>query len=165
MSVETVRTWGGLPGVEPRERHTDLAVAPARPRGKAVAPTGAAVSEDRIGVIVPAPRPGAARSSFRSSFRSLFSRSLFSRLNSRAVRTHFGTVAGVAILAVLLWRLGTGVFLDGLRRIDGPTLLVALGIGLSPPSSAPGAGSWWPGACASGSRSARPSPTTTVRCS
>jgi uncharacterized membrane protein YbhN (UPF0104 family) len=31
---------------------------------------------------------------------------------------------------VLLWRLGTGVFLDGLRRIDGPTLLAALGIGL-----------------------------------
>lgn len=53
-----------------------------------------------------------------------------SRLNTRAVRTHFGTVAGVAILAVLLWRLGTGVFLDGLRRIDTPTLLVALGIGL-----------------------------------
>lgn len=48
----------------------------------------------------------------------------------RAVRTHLGTVAGAAILAVLLWRLGTGVFLDGLRRIDGPTLLAALGIGL-----------------------------------
>ncbi|GAA3987152.1 flippase-like domain-containing protein [Streptomyces sp. NBC_01352] len=122
MSVQTVRTWGGLPGVEPRERHTDLAVAPARPGGRTVAPAGAAVSEDRIGVIVPAPRPGAARSSF--------SRSFFARFNSRAVRTHFGTVAGVAILAVLLWRLGTGVFLDGLRRIDGPTLLVALGIGL-----------------------------------
>ncbi|WP_390898649.1 lysylphosphatidylglycerol synthase transmembrane domain-containing protein [Streptomyces fulvoviolaceus] len=48
----------------------------------------------------------------------------------RAVRTHLGTVAGAVILAVLLWRLGTGVFLDGLRRIDGPTLLAALGIGL-----------------------------------
>lgn len=34
------------------------------------------------------------------------------------------------ILAVLLWRLGTGVFLDGLRRIDGATLLAALGIGV-----------------------------------
>ncbi len=53
-----------------------------------------------------------------------------SRLNTRALRTHFGTAAGVAILAVLLWRLGTGVFLDGLRRIDAPTLLAALGIGL-----------------------------------
>ena len=38
-------------------------------------------------------------------------------LNSRALRTHFGTAAGVVILAVLLWRTGTGVFLDGLRGI------------------------------------------------
>ncbi|WP_232839172.1 lysylphosphatidylglycerol synthase transmembrane domain-containing protein [Streptomyces triticisoli] len=55
---------------------------------------------------------------------------LLSRLNTPALRTHFGTVAGVAILAVLMWRLGTGVFLEGLRRIDAPTLLTALGIGL-----------------------------------
>lgn len=48
----------------------------------------------------------------------------------RALRTHLGTLAGVAILAVLLWRMGTGVFLEGLRRIDAPTLLTALGIGL-----------------------------------
>ncbi|WP_426570444.1 lysylphosphatidylglycerol synthase transmembrane domain-containing protein [Streptomyces canus] len=47
----------------------------------------------------------------------------------RAVRPHLGTLAGVSILAVLLWRMGTGVFLEGLRRIDVPTLLVALGIG------------------------------------
>jgi uncharacterized membrane protein YbhN (UPF0104 family) len=53
------------------------------------------------------------------------------RLDSRALRTHLGTVVGVAVLAVLLWRLGTGVFLDGLRRIDAPTLLAALGIGLA----------------------------------
>ncbi|WUO17499.1 flippase-like domain-containing protein [Streptomyces sp. NBC_00289] len=57
-------------------------------------------------------------------------RAVLARLNSRAVRTHFGTVAGVTILAVLLWRLGTGVFLDGLRRIDGVSLLAALAIGL-----------------------------------
>jgi uncharacterized membrane protein YbhN (UPF0104 family) len=49
---------------------------------------------------------------------------------TRALRTHFGTVAGAAVLAVLLWQLGTGVFLDGLRRIDGTTLLAALVIGL-----------------------------------
>ncbi len=55
---------------------------------------------------------------------------LLSRLNTPVLRTHFGTVAGVAILAVLVWRLGTGVFLEGLRRIDAPTLLTALGIGL-----------------------------------
>ncbi|MEZ7005319.1 lysylphosphatidylglycerol synthase transmembrane domain-containing protein [Streptomyces sp. AD55] len=48
----------------------------------------------------------------------------------RAVRPHLGTLAGVTLLAVLLWRLGTGAFLDGLRRIDGPTLSAALGIGL-----------------------------------
>ncbi|MCW7943489.1 hypothetical protein AAW14_15730 [Streptomyces hygroscopicus] len=48
----------------------------------------------------------------------------------RALRTHLGTVAGAAILGVLLWRLGTGVFLDGLRRIDVPTLLAGLGIGV-----------------------------------
>lgn len=53
-----------------------------------------------------------------------------SRPGARALRTHLGTLTGVAILAVLLWRLGTGVLLDGLRRIDAPTLLMALGIGL-----------------------------------
>ncbi|MEU2585488.1 lysylphosphatidylglycerol synthase transmembrane domain-containing protein [Streptomyces avermitilis] len=55
---------------------------------------------------------------------------LRARFASRAVRKHFGTVAGTVILGVLLWRLGTGVFLDGLRRIDAPTLLIGLGIGL-----------------------------------
>ncbi|MFH8440398.1 lysylphosphatidylglycerol synthase transmembrane domain-containing protein [Streptomyces sp. NPDC018026] len=48
----------------------------------------------------------------------------------RALRAHLGTIVGTAVLAVLLWRLGTGAFLDGLRRIDGPTVLAALGIGL-----------------------------------
>ena len=59
-----------------------------------------------------------------------FAGPVLARLNSRVLRTHFGTIAGVVILTVLTWRLGTGVFLDGLRRIDGPTLLAALGIGL-----------------------------------
>jgi uncharacterized membrane protein YbhN (UPF0104 family) len=53
-----------------------------------------------------------------------------SALNLKALRTHLGTLAGLVILGVLLWRLGTGVLLDGLRRIDGVTLLAALGIGL-----------------------------------
>ncbi|GGT91725.1 hypothetical protein GCM10010244_15760 [Streptomyces coeruleorubidus] len=57
-------------------------------------------------------------------------RSALARLGSRKVRTHLGTIAGVVILGVLLWRLGTGVFLDGLRRIDATTLVLALGIGL-----------------------------------
>ncbi|MBA4865630.1 flippase-like domain-containing protein [Streptomyces sp. PSKA54] len=47
-----------------------------------------------------------------------------------AVRKHLPVLAGAIILALLIWRLGTGAFVDGLRRIDGPTLLAALGIGL-----------------------------------
>lgn len=38
-------------------------------------------------------------------------------------------LGGVGILAFLLWRLGTGPFLDGLRLIDGWALAAALGIG------------------------------------
>jgi uncharacterized membrane protein YbhN (UPF0104 family) len=57
-------------------------------------------------------------------------RTALARLGSSRVRTHLGTLAGIAILGVLFWRLGTGVFLDGLRRIDGVSLLLALGIGL-----------------------------------
>jgi uncharacterized membrane protein YbhN (UPF0104 family) len=40
-------------------------------------------------------------------------------------------VGGVGILAVLLWRLGTGAFVDGLRVIDGPTLVAAFLIGVT----------------------------------
>ena len=32
---------------------------------------------------------------------------------------------------MLLWRLGTGAFLDGVRVIDAPALLVAFGIGVT----------------------------------
>ncbi|WP_422773619.1 lysylphosphatidylglycerol synthase transmembrane domain-containing protein [Plantactinospora sp. WMMC1484] len=39
-------------------------------------------------------------------------------------------LGGAAILGLLVWRLGTGAFLDGLRVIDAGTLLAALGIGL-----------------------------------
>jgi uncharacterized membrane protein YbhN (UPF0104 family) len=38
-------------------------------------------------------------------------------------------LGGAGILGLLLWRLGTSAFLDGLRVIDGSTLLAALGIG------------------------------------
>jgi uncharacterized membrane protein YbhN (UPF0104 family) len=37
-------------------------------------------------------------------------------------------LGGLAILAVVVWRLGTGPFLDGLRAVSGWTLLAALGI-------------------------------------
>jgi len=40
------------------------------------------------------------------------------------------TLAGVGILALLVWRLGTGGFLDGLRAIDLPALGLAVAIGL-----------------------------------
>lgn len=92
------------------------------------APAPAAVAPARIGVVVAAARPGVAPGGSRS--RTVL-RGVLGKLNSRTVRTHFGTVAGTVILAVLLWRLGTGVFLDGLRRIDAPTLLLALVIGLA----------------------------------
>ncbi|GII58670.1 hypothetical protein Pth03_70590 [Planotetraspora thailandica] len=39
-------------------------------------------------------------------------------------------LGGAAILGVLVWRLGTGAFLDGLRVVDGRSALAALVIGL-----------------------------------
>ncbi|GAA2198160.1 lysylphosphatidylglycerol synthase transmembrane domain-containing protein [Streptomyces bangladeshensis] len=51
------------------------------------------------------------------------------RLDSRVLRTRLGTLAGGVILSVLLWRLGTGALVDGLRRIDTVAVLAALGIG------------------------------------
>lgn len=39
-------------------------------------------------------------------------------------------LGGVAILAVLLWRLGTGPFLGGLRLVEGSALLAAFGLGV-----------------------------------
>ncbi|MEU9113217.1 lysylphosphatidylglycerol synthase transmembrane domain-containing protein [Streptomyces sp. NPDC048483] len=39
-------------------------------------------------------------------------------------------LGGLGILVVLVWHLGSGAFLEGLRRIDAGTLLAALGIGL-----------------------------------
>nr|WP_245719184.1 lysylphosphatidylglycerol synthase domain-containing protein [Micromonospora rhizosphaerae] len=40
------------------------------------------------------------------------------------------TLGGLGVLAALVWWLGTGPFLTGLRLIDGPALAAALGIGL-----------------------------------
>jgi uncharacterized membrane protein YbhN (UPF0104 family) len=39
-------------------------------------------------------------------------------------------IIGGAILALLVWRLGTGAFIDGLRMIGGGPVLAALGLGL-----------------------------------
>lgn len=48
----------------------------------------------------------------------------------QALRARLGMLVGAAVLAAMLWWQGTGAFLDGLRGIDGPTLLAALGLGL-----------------------------------
>jgi glycosyltransferase 2 family protein len=40
------------------------------------------------------------------------------------------SAAAGAVLAAIVWRLGTGPFVDGIRALDGPTLAAALGIGL-----------------------------------
>jgi glycosyltransferase 2 family protein len=39
-------------------------------------------------------------------------------------------LGGVAILSLLLWRAGTGPFLDGVRSVDAPALVAAFGIGV-----------------------------------
>jgi uncharacterized protein (TIRG00374 family) len=49
---------------------------------------------------------------------------------TRSIWAWLRILGGVAILALLLWRLGTGAFLDGLRVIDGPALLTAFAIGI-----------------------------------
>jgi uncharacterized membrane protein YbhN (UPF0104 family) len=50
---------------------------------------------------------------------------------TRSIWAWLRILGGVAIIALLLWRLGTGAFLDGLRVIDGPALLTAFGIGVA----------------------------------
>ena len=37
-------------------------------------------------------------------------------------------LGGAAVLAVLVWRLGTGPFLDGIRKVDGQSLAAAAGL-------------------------------------
>src|SRR4051812_9278905 len=39
------------------------------------------------------------------------------------------TLGGVAVLVFLLWRVGSGPFLDGVRMIDAWALAAALGVG------------------------------------
>jgi uncharacterized membrane protein YbhN (UPF0104 family) len=50
---------------------------------------------------------------------------------TRSVWAWVRLLGGAAIIALLMWRLGTGAFLDGLRVIDGGTLLAAFGIGVA----------------------------------
>jgi uncharacterized membrane protein YbhN (UPF0104 family) len=48
----------------------------------------------------------------------------------RRVGPWLRALAGVGILAVVVWRVGAGSFVDGLREVDVPAVLAALGIGL-----------------------------------
>src|SRR3954449_10323597 len=47
---------------------------------------------------------------------------------SRSVWAWGRFVGSVAVLAVLVWRVGTGPFLDGLRTVDGGALAAAVGL-------------------------------------
>lgn len=50
---------------------------------------------------------------------------------TRSIWAWLRILGGAAILAVLLWRLGTGAFLDGLRVISAPALALAFVIGVT----------------------------------
>jgi len=50
---------------------------------------------------------------------------------NRSIWAWVRVLGGVGILAVLLWRLGTGAFVDGLKVIDGPALALAFTIGVA----------------------------------
>ena len=67
----------------------------------------------------PPPRPACAPDTVRQRVTA-----------TRAVWPWLRVLGGVLILAVLLWRLGTSAFVDGLRVIDGGAALTALAIGL-----------------------------------
>jgi len=49
---------------------------------------------------------------------------------TRSIWPWLRLLGGAGILVVLLWRLGTGAFLDGLRVLDVPALAVAFAIGV-----------------------------------
>ena len=50
---------------------------------------------------------------------------------TRSVWAWVRMLGGAGIIALLLWRLGTGAFLNGLRVIDAGSLLTAFGIGVA----------------------------------
>jgi uncharacterized membrane protein YbhN (UPF0104 family) len=50
---------------------------------------------------------------------------------TRSIWAWLRILGGAAIIAVLLWRLGTGAFLDGLRVISAPALALAFAIGVT----------------------------------
>jgi uncharacterized membrane protein YbhN (UPF0104 family) len=50
---------------------------------------------------------------------------------TRSVWAWLRLLGGASIIVVLLWRVGTGAFLEGLRIIDAPALLAAFAIGVA----------------------------------
>ena len=50
------------------------------------------------------------------------------RATARRAARRWGRLAAAAVLAVLVWRLGTGPFLDGLRSVDAATLAAGTAI-------------------------------------
>lgn len=50
-------------------------------------------------------------------------------MRSASIWSRLRTLGGAVILALLVWRVGTGPFLDGLRVIDGWALAAAVGLG------------------------------------
>ena len=49
-------------------------------------------------------------------------------MSRKTLMTWGRLIAPVLVLALLVWRLGTGPFLDGVRTIDGRVLVEAVGI-------------------------------------
>jgi hypothetical protein len=127
-AVRTRKNGARAGGRRPRGKGAHAGAAALRVRGgdsvrgEAAADTvlnfATAASAGARSGAAPVPAPGGTTASGRP------------RSTAARIRTHVGTVAGVAILGVLLWRLGTGVFLDGLRRVDATALLAGLGLGL-----------------------------------
>jgi len=61
-------------------------------------------------------------------------------VSGRAWRPRWRVLVGLGVLAVLVWRLGAGPFVDGLRTVDAQALAVGLALGL--PATACAAARW-----------------------
>ncbi len=123
MSGRTTAAGTRVPAGADTDTGTYARTAPAEPArtasGPAPARTGVRAERLRPAAVRPDPAPAPPQATPARR-----------RGNSRALRTHIGTLVGAVIVTALLWRLGTGALLDGLRRIDAETVLAALGIGV-----------------------------------
>ena len=126
LTEQWLRGWVGA-AVEERPELATPAEGYLAERLEACAAGELRVVVQHSDLLAPVPAGGRVRMSGRGRGRLS---ALAAWLNTRTVRTRPRTLAGVVILGVLFWRLGTGALVDGLRRIDGATLAAALGIGL-----------------------------------